>query len=215
MEQKFSKSAHAKFENREYLKMRGRNPNFEFKFEIFIKFRVEWYIMIIGFICSCTSFNWIQDCVGVESKFLWKLLLQALNLLLLYTLRCGIWWQFRIFIWIFDSAHAFWDICDFQIFRGEIRYFVICATWCKFETWLKIFFAIKCTFWARLRPRSVTYWYAEGRKTSINSFFGYQKWGFSVIWPPGPSRSGRRHSLNYPQWPCASFDAVFRHFSAL
>ena len=40
------------FSNRENLKMRGLNLKFEFKFEICIKFRVEWYIMMIGFVCS-------------------------------------------------------------------------------------------------------------------------------------------------------------------
>ena len=42
--------------NWRYLKMRGRNQNSEWKFELVIKFRVEWYIMVIGFTLSCQCF---------------------------------------------------------------------------------------------------------------------------------------------------------------
>ena len=87
MKQKIFEYAHTKFEIRGYLKMRRRNLNFKWKFEIVIRFRVEWYIMMMGFICLCPRINWIRDCVGVESKFQWKLLHMSLNQLTLYTLR--------------------------------------------------------------------------------------------------------------------------------
>ena len=48
-----------------------------------------------------------------------------------------------------------------------------------------------------------------GAENLEKPLFGYQKWGFSMIWPSEPTFSGRRHILNYPQWQCASFDAIF------
>ena len=122
MGQKIFESAHAKFENQRYLKMRGRNQNFEWKFELVIKFRVEWYIVIIGFICSCQIFNQIQDCVGVEPQFPWKLLQTPLNLLWIYIFWREIWWRFRIFIRNFDSAHAFRDIGDLVAIFSKLNH---------------------------------------------------------------------------------------------
>ena len=69
MRQKFFDSAHAKFKNQRYLKMRGRNQNFEWKFELVIKFRVEWYIMIVGLIDTWRSFQWILLFTPTQSWF--------------------------------------------------------------------------------------------------------------------------------------------------
>ena len=121
MGQKFFESAHAKFKNRRYLEMRGRNQNFEYKFEILIKFCVEWYIVIISVICSCQSPNQIQDCVGVEPHFYWKLLHMPVDLLSLYIFWREISWRFWIFIRIFDSAHAFLDIGDLSIIFSKLN----------------------------------------------------------------------------------------------
>ena len=46
--QKFLRFAYAKFSNDFFSKMRGRNKNFDFKFEFSVKFCVEQYVMIWG-----------------------------------------------------------------------------------------------------------------------------------------------------------------------
>ena len=44
--QKFLRFAHAKFSNEFFSKMRGRNKNFDFKFEFSVKFCVGQYVII-------------------------------------------------------------------------------------------------------------------------------------------------------------------------
>ena len=46
--QKFLRFAYAKFSNEFFSKMRGRNKNFDFKFEFSVKFCVGQYVMIRG-----------------------------------------------------------------------------------------------------------------------------------------------------------------------
>ena len=118
MEKNFFDSAHAKFENLRYLKMRGRNQNYEWKFGTFIKFCVEWYIVIVGIICLCQKPNQIQDCVGAEPLFRWKVLhmpndafrpfidiyLLARSLMAISNLNSKFWFRPRIQkYWWFDS----------------------------------------------------------------------------------------------------------------
>ena len=46
--QKLLRFAYAKFSNEFCSKMRGRNKNFDFKFEFSVEFRVGQYVMIRG-----------------------------------------------------------------------------------------------------------------------------------------------------------------------
>ena len=53
---KILKFAHAKFLTLEFLKNAWAKINFDTKFELSIKFRVEWYIMVWG-ICDLPVFH--------------------------------------------------------------------------------------------------------------------------------------------------------------
>ena len=48
MIQKFLRFVNAKFLHEFYSKMRGRNKNFDFKFEFSVKFHVDCYVLIWG-----------------------------------------------------------------------------------------------------------------------------------------------------------------------
>ena len=56
--QKFLRFAYAKFLNDFFSKMRGRNKNFDFKFEFSVKFCVGLYVMIWGLCWYYRRFAW-------------------------------------------------------------------------------------------------------------------------------------------------------------
>ena len=57
--QKFLRFAYAKFSNDFFSKMRGRNKNFDFKFEFSVKFCVGQYVTIWGLYTVCIGFHGI------------------------------------------------------------------------------------------------------------------------------------------------------------
>ena len=56
LQQKFLRFAYAKFSNVFFSKMRGRNKNFDFKFEFSVKFCVGQYVMIRDLYMVCIGF---------------------------------------------------------------------------------------------------------------------------------------------------------------
>ena len=57
MQEKVVESVYAIYLNCWYLEMRARNQNFDKKFEISEKFRVEWYMIILTLFCEYKYFE--------------------------------------------------------------------------------------------------------------------------------------------------------------